>query len=122
MHSQSGCLRRLWVMSHLSTVALVLSRPEPAYLPGLACLPHRQPSRPVPDGVGQFREQLVSIQGPGWGDGEMGEAVAVSSQSTAQGPNPSRVLACRYSWILLLALATATNPAYARPVQSWQRW
>src|SRR5829696_940908 len=28
-------------------------------------LTHRQPSRPVPDRVGQSREQLVSIQGPG---------------------------------------------------------
>jgi hypothetical protein len=71
------------------------------------------------DGVGGFRDQLVSIQGPGWGDGRQSP---VRSQSAAQGPSPSRVVACRYDWILILALAIATNPAYARPVQSWQSW
>jgi hypothetical protein len=56
----------LWVMSHLSTVALGALPSRTVYLPGPWLLTHRHPSRPVPDGVGWSREQFVSIQGSGW--------------------------------------------------------
>jgi hypothetical protein len=64
-HSPFECPRRLWVMSHLSTVALGVLPPRTSFLPGLWLLTHQHPSHPVPDGVGWSREQFVSIQGSG---------------------------------------------------------
>jgi hypothetical protein len=90
--------------------------PKSARLAGPMAASHRQPSDPVPAGVGQSREQTVSVQSSALG--QTGEPAACGSRRPSSSSAPGREFWWRPSTCVTTPLGSPAVTSSLRPLRA----